>query len=498
MALPKVVIVGRPNVGKSSLLNWLAGRRIAIVDDVAGVTRDRVGSLIQLGEDDQAQFFELMDTGGIGMVDRDDLSDHVDQQIDAAMSEADLILFVVDIREGLMPLDEEVATRLRYLKTPVILVMNKADDPAFDDRGGEFYKLGRGKPIAVSTQNDRNKKQLLRLIDERLPWEQTQKPKESVMKVAVVGRPNTGKSTFINTLARAERMIVSERPGTTRDSVDVHFELDGLPFTAIDTAGVKRKAKIRDDLDFYSVHRAERSIRRADVVLLFLDPTQGITRLDKQLAGYISQEHKPCVFVVNKWDLMIGGGRDDARAGMARFAHAVQHAFRNMSYMPLAFITAKTGKNVKALLNLSQALFKQANRRVGTGALNRVLREAVAAHPPAMRENRAPRIYYATQVGTAPPTIVLFVNSTRLFDPTYQRYLLNVFREKLPFHDVPIKLYMRTRAQSDPSERAAARKAAGEADWDGADGFDDFQESEGEEVRFINREVNEMLADLDS
>lgn len=498
MALPKVVIVGRPNVGKSSLLNWLAGRRIAIVDDVAGVTRDRVGALVQLGEDDQAQFFEVMDTGGIGMVDRDDLSDHVDRQIDAAMTEADLILFVVDIREGLMPLDEEVATRLRYLKTPVILVMNKADDPAFDDRGGEFYKLGRGKPIAVSTQNDRNKKQLLRLIDERLPWEQNQKPKESVMKVAVVGRPNTGKSTFINTLARAERMIVSERPGTTRDSVDVHFELDGLPFTAIDTAGVKRKAKIRDDLDFYSVHRAERSIRRADVVLLFLDPTQGITRLDKQLAGYISQEHKPCVFVVNKWDLMIGGGRDESQPNMARFAHVVQHAFRNMNYMPLAFITAKTGKNVKALLNLSQALFKQANRRVGTGALNRVLREAVAAHPPAMRENRAPRIYYATQVGTAPPTIVLFVNSTRLFDPTYQRYLLNVFREKLPFHDVPIKLYMRTRTQSDPSERAAARKAAGEADWDGADGFDDFQESEGEEVRFINREVNEMLADLDS
>jgi len=498
MALPKVVIVGRPNVGKSSLLNWLAGRRIAIVDDVAGVTRDRVGALIQLGEDDQSQFFELMDTGGIGMVDRDDLSEDVDRQIDTAMTEADLILFVVDIREGLMPLDEEVATRLRYLKTPVILVMNKADDPAFDDRGGEFYKLGRGKPIAVSTQNDRNKKQLLRLIEQLLPWEQTEKPAESVMKVAVVGRPNTGKSTFINTLARAERMIVSERAGTTRDSVDVHFELDGLPFTAIDTAGVKRKAKINDNLDFYSVHRAERSIRRADVVLLFLDPTQGITRLDKQLAGYISQEHKPCVFVVNKWDLMIGGARDDSQPNMARFAHVVQHAFRNMNYMPLAFITAQTGKNVKALLNLSQALFKQANRRVGTGALNRVLREAIAAHPPAMRENRSPRVYYATQVGSAPPTIVLFVNSTRLFDPTYQRYLLNVFREKLPFHDVPIKLYMRTRSQSDPSERAAARRAAGEADWDGADEYDDRREAEGEEVRFINREVNELLADLDS
>lgn len=501
MALPKVVIVGRPNVGKSSLLNWLAGRRIAIVDDVAGVTRDRVGALVQLGEDEQAQFFEVMDTGGVGMVDRDDLGEDVNRQIETAMSEADLILFVVDIREGMMPLDEEVARRLRYLRTPVILVMNKADDPNLDDRGGEFYKLGRGKPIAVSTRHNRGKNQLLRMIEELLPWEQTKKPAEAVMKIAAVGRPNTGKSTFINTLARAERMIVSERPGTTRDSVDVHFELDGLPFTAIDTAGVKRKAKINDDLDFYSVHRAERSIRRADVVLLFLDPTQGITRLDKQLAGYISQEHKPCVFVVNKWDLMIGGGRDDAQHGMARFAHAVQHAFRNMNYMPLAFITAKTGKNVKALLNLSQALFKQANRRVGTGALNRVLREAVAAHPPAMRENRSPRVYYATQVGSAPPTIVLFVNSTRLFDPTYQRYLLNVFREKLPFHDVPIKLYMRARSQTDPNERAAARREADEIDWSEVDEYPNGRRrraAEPEEVRFINREVNEMLADLDS
>jgi GTPase len=269
------------------------------------------------------------------------------------------------------------------------------------------------------------------------------------MKVAVVGRPNTGKSTFINTLARAERMIVSERPGTTRDSVDVRFELDGLPFVAIDTAGVKRKAKIKDSLDFYSIHRAERSIRRADVVLLFLDPTQGISRLDKQMADYIAKQYKPCIFTVNKWDLMVKNGEVDA-PGMGRFATMVQHAFRGMAYMPLAFITAATGRNVKALLNLSQSMFKQAGQRVGTGTLNRVLREAVDAHSPPGRDNRNPRIYYATQVGTGPPTIVLFVNSPSLFDPTYQRYLLNVFRQKLPFKDVPIKLYLRARTQSDP------------------------------------------------
>jgi GTP-binding protein len=502
MALPKVVIVGRPNVGKSSLLNWLAGRRISIVDDLAGVTRDRVGALVDCGDEDNPRFFELVDTGGIGMVDRDDLSDDVERQIDAAISEASLVLFVVDIRDELMPLDEEVAQRLRYVKTPVILVMNKADYPEIDQRGGEFYKLGRGKPIPVSTKQNRNRGALLKLIDEMLPSGEEQRPAQAVMKIAVVGRPNTGKSTFINTLALAERMIVSERPGTTRDSVDVHFELDGLPFLAIDTAGVRRKAKIRDSLDFYSIHRAERSVRRADVVLLFIDPTQGITRLDKQLADYIAKEYKPCIFTVNKWDLMLGDENDPSQGNMSRFANIVQHAFRNMSYMPLAFITAQTGKNVKALLNLSQSLFKQANRRVGTGTVNRVLREAVDAHPPSMRENRAPRIYYATQVGTAPPTIVLFVNSAKLFDATYQRYLLNVFREKLPFRDVPIKLYLRTRKQVEPGQRRRDN-ASSENDEltgfeEGAGGTIETSSASPDGVRFLNREVNELLSELDS
>lgn len=498
MGLPKVVIVGRPNVGKSSLFNWLAGRKIAIVDDFAGVTRDRVGALLQLGDDETARFCELIDTGGVGIVDRDDLSEDVERQIETAIHEASLILFVVDIREGVMPLDEEVAHRLRYLKTPVILVMNKADTPEFDDRGGEFYRLGRGKPIPVSTHQDRNRKPLLKLIEQMLPPVDTGRPAEAAMKIAVVGRPNTGKSTFINTLANAERMIVSERPGTTRDSVDVQFELDGLTFLAIDTAGVKRKAKIRDNLDFYSIHRAERSIRRADVVLMFLDPTQGITRLDKQLADYIAKEYKPCVFTVNKWDLMLTADRDPARGSLSRYAAVVQHAFRNMNYMPLAFITATTGKNVKALLNLAQSLFKQARRRVSTATLNRVLREAVAAHPPAVRENRPPRIYYATQVGIEPPTIVLFVNSTRLFDPTYQRYLLNVFREKLPFRDIPIKLYLRSRKQTDPATRGA--RSGGEASAD--DNLDPESPPLENEVgdpalQILNRQVNKLLAEAE-
>ena len=498
MALPKVVIIGRPNVGKSSLFNWLAGRRIAIVDQVSGVTRDRVSSLAQVGDEQNPRFFELIDTGGVGMVDRDDLSEHVEKQIEAAINEADLILFVVDIRDELMPLDEEVAQRLRYVNTPVVLVMNKADTEHFDSRGGEFYKLGRGKPVAVSVEQNRNKKALEKLIDQMLPAGDDMKPAEAVMKIAVVGRPNTGKSTLINTLAHAERMIVSERPGTTRDSVDVRFQLDGLPFVAIDTAGVRRKAKIRDDLDFYSMHRAERSIRRADVVYLFLDPTQGISRLDKQLADYIAKQYKPCIFTVNKWDLM---ARDPDGSGkaMARFAHVVQHAFRSMSYMPLAFITAQTGKNVKALLNLSQSMFKQSQKRVGTGTLNRVLREAVDAHPPASRENRLPRIYYATQVGTAPPTVVLFVNHTTLFDATYQRYLLNVFREKLPFHDIPIKLYLRARTQSDPTAPAATTRDDAAADVGARVTRSHSPQPVGEfsHHRHLDREVNELLSDID-
>jgi GTP-binding protein len=505
MALPNVVIVGRPNVGKSSLFNWLSGRRIAIVDPMAGVTRDRVGSLVQLGDDVNPRFIELFDTGGVGMVDRDDLSEDVERQIDTAMNDADVILFVVDIRDELMPLDVEVAQRLRYLKTPVILVMNKADVPELDHRGAEFYKLGRGKPIAVSVHQNRNKNQLLRMIDEMLPPAGTERPAAAEMKIAVVGRPNTGKSTLINTLARAERMIVSERPGTTRDSVDVHFELDGIPFLAIDTAGIKRSSKIRDSLDFYSVHRAQRSIRRADVVLLFLDLTQGITRLDKQLADYVAQEHKPCIFTVNKWDLMLKDPADPSLGNMGRYANMIQHAFRSMSYMPLAFITAKTGKNVKALVNLAQALFKQSKKRVGTGTLNRIVREAVLAHAPASRENRTPRIYYATQVGVAPPTIVLFVNSTRLFDPTYQRYLLNVFREKLPFRDIPIKLYMRSKKQAEPGESTPDEHGhALELDPSAAGARADLpsQSHMGGHFdiasRFLNHEVNELLSDLDN
>jgi GTPase len=435
VAVPVVAIVGRPNVGKSSLFNWLARRRIAIVDPTAGVTRDRISSLVRVGD----RFFELVDTGGVGVKDVDNLTAQIERQIDAAIEQAAVILFVVDVRSGITTLDEQVATRLRYVNKPIVCVANKCDTPELEAETAEFYKLGRGKLICVSAQQNRNRQQLLDVIEERLPAPEAEEANADgpiALKLAIVGRRNTGKSTFINSLAESERMIVSEVPGTTRDSVDVRFERDGLTFIAIDTAGVRRKKSLGSDIEFYSVHRAERSIRRADVVLLFLDAQQTVSKADKQLAEYVLEHHKPAIFVVNKWDLM-------APMPTGKFGQYVRATFPNLDFVPVAFITAKSGKNVRAVLNLAQNLHKQASARVTTSELNRVLRQALDQHAPPLRQNRRPKVYFATQVASTPPTVVLFTNGPELFDKTYQRYLVNTFRDQLPFKDIAIKLHLR-------------------------------------------------------
>jgi GTP-binding protein len=449
VAVPVVVIVGRPNVGKSSLFNWLAGKRIAIVDPTAGVTRDRLSTLVKADD----RYFELVDTGGIGARDADNLTLQVERQIDMAIDRADVVLFVVDARAGLMPLDDVVARRLRYVDKPVLCVANKADTPQIETLTGEFYKLGRGKLVHVSAEQHRGLDELLRLILERLPDPDASTPSvEVALKLAIVGRRNTGKSTFVNCLAQSERTIVSEVPGTTRDSVDVRFEKDGKVFIAIDTAGVRRKGSIGSNLEFYSTARAERSIRRADVVLLFLDPRVRISKVDKQLAGYILDQHKPAIFVVNKWDLV-------APTPTGKMANYIQATFPSLDYVPMAFITAKEGKNVQSLIGLAQNLHKQASARVSTGDLNRVVRDALTQQAPPLRQNRRPKIFYGTQVATNPPTIVLFTNGPELFDPTYQRYLLKNLRDRLPFTDVPIKLHLRKRQREDaPSESRLAAK----------------------------------------
>jgi len=451
VAVPVVAIVGRPNVGKSSLLNALSGRRIAIVDPTAGVTRDRISALIKADR----RFFELVDTGGMGIQDVDNLTAHVERQIEAAIDQAQVILFVVDTRIGLTPLDEKVASRLRYVTKPIICVANKCDTAALDSQAAEFYKIGRGKLVCVSAEQKRGLNDLMALILERLPEPESEAALVDVaMKLAIVGRRNTGKSTFINSLAQSERMIVSEVPGTTRDSVDVRFERDGKVFIAMDTAGVRRKKSIASDVEFYSAARAERSIRRADVVLLFLDPRVRISKVDKQLAEYVLEHHKPAIFVINKWDLMMP-------MPTGKFGNYVRAIFPSLEFVPIAFITAKSGKNVHAVLNLAQNLYKQASTRVGTGDLNRVLQHALTRQAPPMRHNRRPKIYFATQVATNPPTIVLFTNGPELFDDTYHRYLLKTFRDHLPFGDVPLKLYLRRRRREDrpPTEESEMPQA---------------------------------------
>jgi GTP-binding protein len=442
MSIPKVVIVGRPNVGKSTIFNWLAGRRLAITDNRPGVTRDRVSHLMD--EDDR--FFELVDTGGMGAKDEDNLTEQVEDQIDAAIEEATIVLFVVDTRAGLTPMDQEVAKRLRYVDIPIICVANKTDREALDPQADEFYKLGRGKLVRVSALANRNKDELMKMIMERLPppsEDEAEAAAEPEMKVAVVGRRNVGKSTFINTLAQAERVIVSEVPGTTRDSVDVRFDMDGRTFLAIDTPGLTRTKAIKTDLDFYSTHRAQRSIRRADVVLLFFDAADRISKVDKQLCSYIAEQYKPCIFVVNKWDLQQG------KIPTEKWVRYLRDSFQTMWYAPIAFVTGQTGKNVKALLNHAQMLYKQSMARVQTAELNKIVRAAVERNEPPLHKNRRPKLFYGAQVASQPPTIVLFCTEPSAFSPQYRRYLLGVLREQLEFGEVPIKLYLHERVRDE-------------------------------------------------
>jgi GTP-binding protein len=450
MSVPKVVIVGRPNVGKSSILNWLARKRISVVEPTAGVTRDRVTYLMHEGD----RYFELVDTGGIGIVDIDDLSADIERQIDTGIDEATLILFVVDVSAGLVALDRQVADRLRKIDKPIVLVVNKCDSPKRDLEVAEFHRLTDAPLVCTSVLGERNRDRLMASILEALPEaasiEEAEGDKiaaDPELKLAIVGRRNVGKSTFINALAQAERMIVSEIAGTTRDSVDVRFEFDDKAFVAIDTPGVRKKKSLANDIEFYSMTRALRSIRRADVVLMFFDASQTVSMVDKQLVGEIADQYKPCIFVINKWDL-------GQAAGMTteKWSKYLLDSFGSMRFVPVAFITAKEEVNVKKLVNLAQAIAKQARTRVPTARLNDVLEKIIERNHPPMRSNRRAKIFFATQIATSPPTIVIKCNDPRLIDKGWQRYLLGALHEALPFEEVPIKVYYRSRTSSEPEE----------------------------------------------
>ncbi len=460
VAFPVVAIVGRPNVGKSSLFNMLAGRRISIVDPTAGVTRDRVSTILE----SDGRHFELVDTGGIGIVDVDKLSEDVERQIRIAIDLAAVVVFVVDVREGAVPLDQMVAERLRSVQKPVIFVANKADDENLDTALGELYRLGYGEPLPVSANSNRGRDVLITRILEKLPPPTDETPGEVVLKLAIVGRRNVGKSTFINSIAKEDRVIVSEIAGTTRDSIDVRFERDGKTYLAIDTAGVRKKGKLANDIEYYSLHRAQRSIRRADVVLHFFDARTRIGRVDKQLAEYVIEENKPCIFVVNKWDLVKHAMETE------KMADYVRKVFPMLDHVPIAFVTAKQGKNTFRVFNLAQQLHKQAGERIPTGELNRIVRMALAANAPPVRYNKQGKIFYAAQVGTHPPTIALVTNGPETFDQTYIRYLTKVLRDQGPFGEVSIKIILRAKGETagdssfDDKELEAAAMEAPEPD----------------------------------
>ena len=446
-SLDRIAIVGRPNVGKSTLLNRMCGRRVSIVEPTAGVTRDRVAVPARLRTSLGEHWYEVIDTGGIGIVDRDDLSPHVESQVRAALLSARLVLFVVDARDGLTPMDQEVARRLRALTIPVILVVNKVegDRPAWEVEA--FRRLGVTEgPFAISTQNGEGLGPLYERIVDLMPPQdgvpRTTRPHADTLKLAVVGRRNAGKSTLINQLAGEERVIVSEVPGTTRDAVDVLIERDRKSYVLIDTAGVRRKKHFQDAVDFFSDTRSLKAVRRADVVLLLFDATGKLSSLEKKLARYAVDQHKPVVLCANKWDLATGVEPGDYEGYLGQ-------ELPGLSYAPVSFLSAHTGLHVWQTLALAEELHAQAGRRVGTGELNRVLERALSARSPS-RKGHGVRVRYATQTDVHPPTFVLFVNDRRRIGKDYLRYLENRLREELPISEVPLRILLRDRSSAAP------------------------------------------------
>jgi len=448
MPMGLVAIVGRPNVGKSSLFNCLARQRIAIVDPTAGVTRDRITTIIEARD----RYFELVDTGGMGIEDADALTAEIEDQITLAIEEADVLVMVVDVREGVVPLDRRVADRLRRQQKPVILVANKADSEKHDTDAATFFALGLGDPLAVSATERRNRDALMAAILDRLPEADYEKPVETAMKIAIVGKRNAGKSTFINSLAGEPRVIVSEVPGTTRDSVDIRIEKDGLVYTVIDTAGLRRRAKVKDDVEFYSRVRAEQAIRRADVVMHFIDSTVPLSKVDKHLGSFIFEHRKPVVLVVNKWDL----AKDQATTG--DYGEYIGRELPGLEFAPIAFTTALDGRNTERSLDVARSLFKQSHTRVVTSQINKAIEEAVRRRkPPSGKHGQIIRLYYGTQVAVDPPTITLFVNDPVHVTADYARYLVNRFREMLPFAEVPIRLIFRRSGGRDEAREQTVR-----------------------------------------
>lgn len=438
--VPVVAIVGRPNVGKSTLLNALVRTRVAIVEPSPGVTRDRVGVLTTL--DDRP--VEVVDTGGVGIVDLHGLDPHVEAQVAKAIEQAAVILFVVDVREGRTPLDERVAGMLRGVTDRVMLLANKAESERHTWNLADFAPLGYGEVLPISAQEGHALRDLIERIVERLPEDEGPAvdlaPPE--MQLALVGRVNAGKSSLVNRLLSAERMIVSETPGTTRDSVDLRFERDGLGFVIIDTAGIRKERRVHGSVEFYAQRRAEKAMRRADVTALVLDVTRDVGRLDRQIAGYAVKGYHPVVIVANKWDLRPPEMNPEA------FTAYLDEVLGGLRYAPIVYASALDGTNVERLVEVGRSLHQQAQTRVPTARMNEVIERAYALRKPRPRHGKMGRIYYASQVDVGPPTFVLFVNDPALFNSSYIRFLENRFREALPMPEIPVRIVLRARERS--------------------------------------------------
>lgn len=427
---PIVAIVGRPNVGKSTLFNNLVGDRVAIVDDMSGVTRDRLYRETEWNGTE----FVIVDTGGLEPRNNDFMMTKIKEQAEVAMNEADVILFVVDGKAGVNPLDEEIAYILRKKQKPIILCVNKIDNfVEQQDDVYDFWGLGFENLVPISGGHKVNLGDLLDLVTEMIEKIELPEEEEDTLKLAIIGKPNAGKSSLVNKLSGEERTIVSDIAGTTRDAIDTVVQYNDKKYMIIDTAGIRRKSKVEESLEYYSVLRAIKTIKRADVCILMLDGKEGLTEQDKRIAGIAAEELKPIVVVVNKWDLV-----DKNKVTMKSMREELYAELPFLSYAPIEFVSALTGQRTTKILEISDTIYEEYTKRISTGLLNTVLKEAVLMNNPPTRKGRVVKINYATQVSVAPPRFVLFCNYPELIHFSYARYIENKFRESFGFEGSPI------------------------------------------------------------